>query len=235
MFEKKLVCFALVSVLGCLTPHDPFTVASARATAAPTQAPQTEAPPRPPDNFWDKEFAEGKALLHKGPSQLLITAIEGRKPGAALDLGMGQGRNAVYLAERGWDTTGVDISEVGVEQAKQNASARGVKLNAVVENLNAFDLGIEKWDLITSFYMHSWHRRSKTDVPKRIYDALKPGGLLVIEGFAEPPNKFGLQTEQLAKEFGQMLILKNENVDDYPAWYLPEKVPLVRFVAEKRK
>jgi hypothetical protein len=83
--------------------------------------------------------------------------------------------------------------------------------------------------------MHAWHRRSPTDVPARIYEALKPGGLLVIEGFAEPPNKVGLQTEQLSKQFSRMRIIRNELVSDYPAWYVPERVPLVFFVAEKEK
>ena len=185
--------------------------------------------------FWNKEFAEGKVLLHKGPSAVIVSAVEGRQPGTALDIGMGQGRNALYLAEKGWEVTGVDLSDVAVEQAKASAADRGVKLNAVVSDVDAFDFGKERWDLITSVYMHAWHRRSTTDIPKRIYDALKPGGILVIEGFAEPPNKAGLQTAQLAKQFGSLRIIRNENVTDYPAWYIPEQVPLVFFIAEKRK
>jgi 2-polyprenyl-3-methyl-5-hydroxy-6-metoxy-1,4-benzoquinol methylase len=173
--------------------------------------------------------------LQKGPSALLVTAIESRKPGKALDIGMGQGRNAVFLAEKGFEVTGVDVSDVAVEQAKTNASARGVKLNGVISDVDKFDFGSEQWDVITSFYMHAWHRRSQTDVPKRIYDALKPGGLLVIEGFAEPPNKVGLQTEQLAGQFARMRIIRNELLTEYPAWYVPERVPLVFFVAEKAK
>ena len=212
---------------------------SAQGAAVPSSQPATTAPAQTPAerarDFWNKEFAEGKVLLHKGPSALLVAAIEGRKPGKALDIGMGQGRNAVFLAEKGFDVTGVDLSDVGVEQAKASASARNVKLTAVVSDIDKFDFGTEQWDLITSFYMHAWHRRSPTDVPKRIYEALKPGGLLVIEGFAEPPNKVGLQTEQLAKQFGRMRILRNELVTDYPAWYVPERVPLVFFVAEKEK
>jgi SAM-dependent methyltransferase len=67
-----------------------------------------------------------------------------------------------------------------------SASAKGATLNAVVSDVDAFDFGKEQWDLITSFYMHGWHRRSPTDVAGRIFDALKPGGVLVIEGFGEP-------------------------------------------------
>jgi hypothetical protein len=59
--------------------------------------------------------------------------------------------------------------------------------------------------------------------------------LLVIEGFAEPPNKAGFQTETLAREFGRLRILRNENVTDYAPWYVPDRVPLVRFVGENQK
>ena len=64
---------------------------------------------------------------------------------------------------------------------------------------------------------------------------MKPGGLLVIEGFAEPHNKVGLQTEMLAKDFGRMHIIRNENLTEFPAWYQPQRVPLAFFVAEKQK
>ena len=184
--------------------------------------------------FWNKEYADGKALRDKEPSRLLVDAIRGRKPGTALDLGMGQGRNAVFLAAEGWKVTGVDLSDVAVEQAKRNAAARGIAIDGIVENLDTYDFGTEQWDLITLFYMHSWHRRSPTNPPKRILEALRPGGLLVIEGFADPPNQAGLRTEELARVYGAMRILRNENVADLAAWYVPEPTPLVRFVAEKR-
>ena len=214
-----------------------FVVVAALTVASLSVLGQSTTPQNASDrrDFWNKEFAEGKVLLHKGPSALLVSAIKGRTPGTALDIGMGEGRNAVYLAEHGWEVTGVDLSDVAVEQAKTSAAAKGLKLNAVVSNVDAYDFGKERWDLIASFYMHAWHRRSTTDVPTRIYDALKPGGLLVIEGFAEPPHKLGLQTEILAKDFSRMRIIRNENLTEFPAWYQTQRVPLAFFVAEKQK
>ena len=214
-----------------------FVVVAALILASLSVLGQSSTPQNAPDRraFWNKEFAEGKVLLHKGPSALLVSAIKGRGPGTALDIGMGEGRNAVYLAEHGWEVTGVDLSDVGVAHAKASAAAKGVKLNAVVDDVDVYDFGKERWDLITSFYMHAWHRRSPTDVPTRIYDALKPGGLLVIEGFAEPPNKAGLQTEMLATDFSRMRIIRNENLTEYPAWYQTQRVPLAFFIAEKQR
>jgi methylase of polypeptide subunit release factors len=60
---------------------------------------------------------------------------QGRKPGTALDWGMGQGRNAIYLAGQGWDVTGVDISDVAVEQAKKNVEAPKPNARAIFVNL----------------------------------------------------------------------------------------------------
>ena len=237
----KLLPVAVVAAVANLAASH-YVDAQGGTTPSPAPNPQTTTPkPATQDqtsrarDFWNKEFTEDKVLLNKDPSPLLIAAIQDRKPGTAFDIGMGQGRNAVYLAEKGWDVTGVDLSDVAVAQARTNASARKVKLNGVVSDVDAFDFGKERWDLITSFYMHAWHRRSSTDVPSRLYDALKPGGLLVVEGFAEPPNKVGLQTEQMAKDFARMRILRNDNVTENPAWYAPVKMPLVFFIAEKPK
>ena len=102
---------------------------------------------------------------------------------------------------------------------EQKRERTGSETEAVVSDLDAFEFGREQWDLITSFCLHAWHRRSKTDVPQRIYDAMRPGGLLVIEGFAEPPNTAGFQSEQLAVrlavQFAGMQILTNETVTDH--------------------
>jgi 2-polyprenyl-3-methyl-5-hydroxy-6-metoxy-1,4-benzoquinol methylase len=58
--------------------------------------------------FWSKIFGGDKPIFTEQPNALLIGAIQGRKPGRALDFGMGQGRNAVFLAQQGWDVTGFD-------------------------------------------------------------------------------------------------------------------------------
>lgn len=187
--------------------------------APPAPAPAAPAPDR--RAFWNKESDEGKALFQKDAAPLLVAAV--------------QGRNAVHLAAQGWTVTGVDLADVAVAQALEKAHARNLTLEAIVADLDAYDMGTAQWDLITSFYMHAWHRRSTTDVPARILRALKPGGLLVIEGFADPPNRLGFVPATLAEAFGQLRILRNERVVDTAAWYVEEKTPLVRFVAERAR
>ena len=74
------------------------------------------------------------------PNALLISTVEGRKPGRALDIGMGQGRNSVFLALKGWDVTGFDLSDEGIATARRNADRAGVKINAIRRNRRCFRL-----------------------------------------------------------------------------------------------
>jgi SAM-dependent methyltransferase len=210
-----------------------MAVALLAAALGAQQAPQP--PSQDPRQRWNKVFAEGAPDLRRDPNALLVEVVKNRRPGTALDLGTGEGRNAIYLASQGWTVTGVDISDVAVDQAKKNAAARGVHVTAIVGDLDQYDFGKERWDLITSFYMHSWHRRSRTDVPTRIFEALKPGGVVIIEGYADPPNAFGLRADELSRAFERLRIIRSETLEDGADWMNGEKRRLVRFVAEKRK
>jgi len=110
--------------------------------------------------FWDDLFRNGQVSFSKDASRLLQYAIVDRKPGTAIDLGMGEGRNAIFLASKGWRVTGVDFSTEAVNQAKSRAAAAHVAIDAVIQDLDAYDLGRSKWDLIAMFYMHGWFHDS---------------------------------------------------------------------------
>src|SRR5580658_5345379 len=103
--------------------------------------------------FWSKIFGGDKPIFTEQPNALLVSAIQGRKPGRALDFGMGQGRNAVFLAQQGWDVTGFDPAEEAVRIAKQNAARVGVKIRAIVARDDQFDFGVAQWDLIVVTYV----------------------------------------------------------------------------------
>jgi SAM-dependent methyltransferase len=113
------------------------------------------------------------------PNAFLVESVKDLKPGKALDIGMGQGRNAVYLATQGWDATGFDIADEGLRAADRNAAKAGTRITTVKAGFDDFDYGKERWDLICLIY---------TDAPQidpkyvaRLQAALKPGGLLVYE------------------------------------------------------
>jgi SAM-dependent methyltransferase len=190
--------------------------------------------------FWNKKFSAPAPVFNTDPSRVLAEAIRGRKPGAALDLGMGQGRNAIYLGQQGWQTTGVDLSDVAVRQARARARQLGVNLTAVIDSLDRFDMGTNPWDLIALFYMHAWYNGTRPLSTRRIVQSLKPGGLLVIEGFAgheglKGKDGFMFQRDELPNDFSGLKVLRYEDVKAEADWSPGHKSHMIRFVAEKRR
>jgi SAM-dependent methyltransferase len=168
------------------------------------------------------------------PNPFLAKIIEGKKPGKAVDIAMGQGRNALMLAERGWDVTGFDISDVAIGQAKAQAQKRGVKVNAVVADADKFDYGIDQYDLVVAIYAHG----ALTDRAEDVLRALKRGGLLVVEGVHRESGFYGYESNELLRViFGRSLtVLHYEDAIGQPdgTWKEPGKdLRFVRLVARK--
>ena len=170
------------------------------------------------------------------PNALLISTIEGRKPGRALDVGIGQGRNSVFLAMKGWDVTGFDISDEGIAVARKNAERAGVKLNAVRETNEAFDYGSDRWDLIA--FMYEPFPITSAVYVERLRKAMKSGGLIVIESFGEEatvPNRppTAIDPGQLLAAFKDFRLLHFEDTVAVSDWGQIKR-RVVRMVAEKR-
>ena len=91
-------------------------------------------------------------IYGKEPTAFLKEKLPLLTKGKALVLAMGEGRNAVYLAENGFEVTGVDISEVGIEKCERLAEERGVVVNSIVADLTDYDMGREQYNLITNFF-----------------------------------------------------------------------------------
>jgi SAM-dependent methyltransferase len=199
----------------------------AGATPAASQA----VDPRDRD-FWNGKYNDPKFNFNHQPSRLLVEAVRGRRPGLAIDLGMGEGRNAIYLAQQGWRVTGVDLSDVAIAQARRHAAQVGIKLDAVIDSLDHYDFGRARWDLIALFYMHGWYHDAKPRSVERLRNALKPGGLLVVEGFAGD-EKFMFQPDELLRDFGDFRILRYEDVEEEADWAPGRKSHIARLVAEK--
>jgi 2-polyprenyl-3-methyl-5-hydroxy-6-metoxy-1,4-benzoquinol methylase len=126
---------------------------------------------------WNLVLTAGTPSFNTAPNAFLVEMVKGRTPGTALDVGMGQGRNAVFLAQRGWRVTGFDLAEHAVALAQETATKAGVALDAVVDDDDHFDWGSNRYDLIVMTYVRV---RGHVD---QVLNALKPGGMVVIEGF----------------------------------------------------
>jgi len=83
-------------------------------------------------------YKEGKVFAHK-PNAFLVEVTRDRRPGKALDVGMGQGRNSLYLARHGWDVTGFDASDQGVRLARAEAAHFGLEIAALVSTFEQFN------------------------------------------------------------------------------------------------
>jgi SAM-dependent methyltransferase len=176
------------------------------------------------------EIYRGGIGFSKEPNRLLKETLRGKKPGAALDVAMGQGRNALYMASQGWKVTGVDFSDEGVRAAREEATKRKLHLDAVNADIDTYDFGAAKWDLVTMIYA-----TSNAKWIEKIKPSLKPGGLFVLEFFREnDPGDGGFPVGQLATLFKDGFeILRDEVVDDVPDW-AEDHATLVRFVAKKK-
>lgn len=162
------------------------------------------------------------------PNQLLVESTRKLRPGRALDVGMGMGRNALHLARRGWDVTGFDVSAVGVRQARDQARRENLTLTTIVAADQEFAFGSSQWDLIAIIY--AIEKRSI----HRVRDALRPGGLVVVEAGinSDPKAFFGYAPGELRTIFQGFEILRHEEVEGTYDWG-PERIRLVRFVARK--
>ena len=172
--------------------------------------------------LWNKVYGGHDPIFVQTPNALLSGAILDRKPGKALDFGMGQGRNAVFLAMQGWDVTGFDPSDEAVRLAQANAAKAGVKIHAFIASDDQFDFGVARWDLIAMTYIRSPTTRDAA----RIRRALAPGGIFVYENGSDRHN-------ELLKLFLAFRILRFEDVNAIPDWNPAEKIRLERLVAEK--
>ena len=103
------------------------------------------------ENVWNSIY-ENRLGFSQEPNKLLVAAVSGISPGHALDVATGQGRNGLYLASQGWKVTGVDFSMEGLRQAREVASARHVDFDPVYANLDDYDFGVDKWNLVTMIY-----------------------------------------------------------------------------------
>ena len=130
---------------------------------------------------WDERYATDELIWRAEPNRFLVEEVTGMEPGRALDLACGEGRNAIWLAERGWAVTGVDFSSVGLAKARRLAAQRGIDATWIEEDVVAWDPPRESFDLVLVFYLqlpNADRRRALAGAA----GALVPGGTIVVVG-----------------------------------------------------
>lgn len=164
---------------------------------------------------WDQRYSRPTFIFGKSPAEFLAENYQYIPfEGTVLDMGMGEGRNAVFLAQKGYKVTGIDISSVAVKKSYLLAQEFGVKIKGVVASLKDYKISPGSFDAIVCFYFVD---RSLIEDMKTW---LKPGGILIYEAYTtrekaskklDPQDEESLLREQeLLKLFPGMRVLKYE-------------------------
>jgi SAM-dependent methyltransferase len=128
---------------------------------------------------WDARYREHGAAMWSGrPNGRLVAEVTGLAPGRALDVGCGEGADAIWLAQRGWSVTAVDISTVAVDRARQLAGDDGVVVEWISGDALALDLPARSYDLVSLQYP-ALPRWAGDDAVRRLLDTVSPGGVLL--------------------------------------------------------
>lgn len=173
---------------------------------------------------WNRRFASEDSFLGVRPSPFLSREIDRIKllvPGnRALDIACGEGRNSVFLAQNGFQVTGLDISDVGLSKAIGRAETAGLTIDFIQTNLKDYCIP-EKFDLILNFNF------LLRELIHQEVQALNPGGLLLFDTILEPPQlqashnpayflKEGELHDIFKKYCGEILFSEESTAGDMP-------------------
>jgi SAM-dependent methyltransferase len=183
---------------------------------------------------WDEKFREKKYTLGMEPNPFLRKHIRLLPRGKALDVAAGEGKNAVFLAEHGFDVEAVDISKIGLRKARKLAKVKGVKIKTFLADLDHYPIEKERYDLITDFYF-----LDRRLIP-RIKRGLRKGGRVVFETYLTEQSALGLvgprNPEYLLKPNELLELFKGFRILFYREGILREgrkKKAIASLIAEK--
>ncbi len=130
---------------------------------------------------WNQRYSGPELVWGAGPNRFVAEELAALPPGRAIDLATGEGRNAIWLAERGWQVTGVDFAAAGLARAARLAAERGVTVDWVHADLLGYVPAAGAYDLVLIAYLHLPHT-SLSQVFRTAAKAVAPGGTLLIVG-----------------------------------------------------
>ena len=128
---------------------------------------------------WDVRYADSEFVWTVRPNRFLVEEAAGLPPGRALDLACGEGRNAVWLAQRGWEATGVDFSHAGLEKARTLATERRVHIEWIAADLLDYRPEPHGFVLVLLFYLQL-PAEPRRQVVRAAASGVAPGGTLLL-------------------------------------------------------
>lgn len=132
--------------------------------------------------FWNERYSQQEMAYGNEPNDFFKEQLDRLQPGKLLLPAEGEGRNAVYAAQQGWDVLAFDYSEAGKAKALQLAESKGVNLHYELADAQQFSAASESFDAVALIYAHM-PPAARTALFKGIATWLKPGGQLIVEAF----------------------------------------------------
>jgi SAM-dependent methyltransferase len=133
--------------------------------------------------FWNERYSGEDFSFGTEPNVFLASQADRLKPGMrALVPGDGEGRNGVWLAQQGLAVDTVDVSATGAAKAQALAKERGVEIGTEVADLLDWDWPRDGYDIVAALYIHFFDT-DRLRMHRAMLDALKPGGLIILESF----------------------------------------------------
>jgi 2-polyprenyl-3-methyl-5-hydroxy-6-metoxy-1,4-benzoquinol methylase len=169
--------------------------------------------------FWDQRFSAAEYIFGTDPNRFLASQAALFRPGQrVLDVACGEGRNSVWLARRGCDVLGIDVSPLGLKKARRLAEESGVQIAFQQADVRAWDWAPTAFDAVVCIFIQF----AAPDDRRRLFEGfrttLKPGGLLVLQGYTPkqieyktggPPQAEHMYTEGMLREaFAGLEILR---------------------------
>lgn len=187
---------------------------------------------------YDLIYALSHARPQPHPSPFLMAMAGEGAGGTALDIGSGAGRNALYLAHHGYRVTAVDLSRIGLDITARQAALAHVPVATVAADINRYDLGRARWDLVVLIDFPYPYRA----LLPRIAAGLKPGGLVVIQAVStrepgprqSPDGTFHytyMDRKDVEAAFAGFTVLHDSEDEEPTVWGV--KAVLIRFAARK--
>ncbi len=164
---------------------------------------------------WNSKYDTETYIFGVTPIPFLVDSLDLLPKGRTLDIAMGEGRHGVYLATKGFDVLGLDISEKGLQKAHRLAESQNTTIETRVVDLETHILKKNAYDLIIcTYYM-------QRDLFPQFKDALKPGGMALVETYNVDHLKYSkfnpkwlLQTNELLEIFKDFKIVRYQAVDN---------------------
>jgi len=165
-------------------------------------------------SVWDQKFSNEKYIFGKKPAETLknyLKLIGDNNNRTVLDIAMGEGRNAVFMALNGYRVTGIDISSVAIKKANALARENNVSIKGIVADLDKYEFKNHEFDIVLCYYYLD------RDLIAKMKKWLKPGGIIIFEGYTidDPVESKGnknylLENNELLKLFSEYRVVHFE-------------------------